>query len=181
MLFQWGFIVVANVEDIDLGWNRIKKELKLLNNSYTKVGIQGKEAKQEHPIKKGKGKNKKGATIAEIGLYNEYGTPNAKHPIPTRPFMRSSFEENKKQIDKAKASQYGKILDGKQTVKRALGLIGELMVGKVKKKITDLRTPPNADWTINAKGSSNPLIDTGRMRASITHVEVLQGKEKEIK
>lgn len=176
-----------NVKDIDLGWNRIKKELKLLNKSYTKIGIQGKEAKKEHPIRKEKGNNKKGAgktkgaTIAEVGLYNEYGTPNAKHPIPARPFMRSSFEENKRNIEKVKASQYAKILAGKQTVKRALGLIGEFMVGKIKLKITKLRTPPNAAWTIKSKGSSNPLINMGTMRAAITHIEVLQGKGKEIK
>lgn len=172
--------MVENVKDIDLGWNRIKKELKLINKSYTKVGIQGKKGNEEHPIKKKKGASKKGATIAMVGLYNEYGTPNAKHPIPARPFMRTSFDGNKKQIEKIKASQYAKILEGKQTVKRALGLIGEFMVGKVKLKITAIKSPPNAAWTIKSKGSSNPLIDTARMRNSVTHVEVIQGKEKKL-
>lgn len=170
--------MAEKVKDIDLGWKKIKKELKLLNKSYTRVGIQGKEGKEKHSVK---GKNKKkGATIAEIALYNEYGTPNAKHPIPARPFMRTSFEENKKRIKKIKSSQYAKILAGRQTVRGALRLLGEFMVGKVKLKITAIKSPPNAAWTIESKGSSNPLIDTARMRNSVTHIEVLQGKEKKL-
>ncbi len=157
--------MAENVKDIDLGWKKIKKEIGLLNKSYTKIGIQSTAGSED------------GVTIAMIGLYNEFGTKG----IPARPFMRSSFAENKKQVEKIKASQYAKILAGKQTVKRALGLIGEFMVGKVKLKITSLRTPKNADFTIRIKKSSNPLIDTGRMRASIKHVEVLQGKGKELK
>jgi len=177
------FIVVAEIKDIDLGWREIKKQLKLLNNSYTKIGIQGKKAEKKYPIKKNKTQGsktkttkKERATVAEVGLYNEFGTKN----IPSRPFMRGSFEQHKKQVDLVKRSQYLKILDGKRTVKKALWVIGEFRTTKIKEKIRDLRTPPNAESTKKIKGSSNPLIDTGRMRASITHTEVLRGKEKEI-
>ena len=34
--------------------------------------------------------------------------------------------------------------------------------------LTDLKTPPLAESTIRRKGSSNPLIDTGQLRSSIT-------------
>jgi hypothetical protein len=37
----------------------------------------------------------------------------------------------------------------------------------VRKAIRDLDSPPNAESTIKAKGSSNPLIDTGQMINSI--------------
>lgn len=160
-------MAAEKIKDIDLGWNKIKKELKLINNSYTKVGIQGNA-----------GEEKNGASIVMVGVYNEFGTPNAKYPIPARPFMRTSFEEQKKELKKIQDSQYQKILKGKTTVKRALGLIGEFMTGKVKEKITKIKSPPNAESTKASKGSSNPLIDTGRMRASVTHVEVIQGKVK---
>ena len=153
------------VRDIDLGWKKIKKELDMLNNSYTKVGIQGAAGNEEN-----------GASIAMVGFYNEFGTDDKR--IPARPFMSSSFEEQKKEIEKIKRSQYSKVLGGMQTVRGALAILGEYMTGKVKMKITSLRTPPNAESTIRMKKSSNPLIDTGRMRASITHVEVLKGKEK---
>lgn len=166
------------IKDVDLGWNKFKKQAKLLHNSYTKIGIQGNA-----------GEEKGGASIVMVGVYNEFGTPNAKAPIPARPFMRTSFDEQKKEIHRIQESQYVKILQGKTTVKRALGLLGEFMTGKVKEKITKITDPPNAESTRKRKegfGKSseasvakvNPLIDTGRMRASVTHIEVIQGKAK---
>ena len=34
--------------------------------------------------------------------------------------------------------------------------------------ITEIKNPPNAAGTISAKGSANPLMDTGLMRQSVT-------------
>ncbi|BCQ68236.1 hypothetical protein PEQA60_22260 [Pseudomonas sp. Eqa60] len=48
----------------------------------------------------------------------------------------------------------------------AVGVVAE---AAVKVYMTELRTPPNAASTIRQKGSSNPLIDTGAMRQSVTH------------
>lgn len=149
---------MAAVKDIDLGWKRIKGELKLIDKSYTQIGIQ-KDAGTEN-----------GQSIAAIGAYNEFGTGN----IPSRSFMRSTFDEQRTKIKAIIEHQYSRILKGEITVKKALGLIGEYMEGEVKKKITTLKTPPNDPRTIAMKGSSNPLIDTGRMRASIRHIEVLK-------
>lgn len=149
---------MERVKDIDLGWKRIKEELKLIDKSYTQIGIQ-KDAGEED-----------GQAIAAIGAYNEFGTER----IPSRPFMRSTFDEQRTKTKAIIEHQYGKILKGETSVKRALGSIGEYMEGEVKKKITTLKTPPNAPSTIARKGSSNPLIDTGRMRASIRHIEVLK-------
>lgn len=146
------------IKDIDLGWRRIKKELKLIDKSYTQIGVQ-KDAGEED-----------GQSIAAIAAYNEYGTDN----IPSRSFMRSTFDEQQVKLKAVIKKQHSLILKGERTVKRSLGLIGEYMEGAIKKKITDLKTPPNKPATIRAKGSSNPLIDTGRMRASIRHVEVLK-------
>ena len=156
-----------DVKDIDLGWKKISKNLKLINKSYTKVGIQGNAGSHEDG-KEG------GATIVMVGVYNEFGTQS----IPARPFMRTSIEEKKNEIKKIQDSQYSKILQGKQTVKKALGVLGNYMVGQVQEKIKSIDTPPNAESTKARKGSSNPLIDTGRMRQSITNVVILQGKEK---
>ena len=158
--------MAADVKDIDLGWKRIKKELKLLDNSYTIVGIQSDAGKEED-----------GQNIAAVGAYNEFGVPS--NNIPARPFMRSTFEEQKEKLKIVQRAQYSRVLAGTRSVKSALALIGEFMTGKIKRKITSLRMPPNLPATIKSKKSSNPLIDTGRMRASITHKEVLKGKNKE--
>ena len=55
---------------------------------------------------------------------------------------------------------------------RKLKLIGLEQEAETKKTLTDLRTPPNAPSTIKAKGSSNPLIDTGELRSKISSTVV---------
>ena len=40
--------------------------------------------------------------------------------------------------------------------------------GDIVESITQLDTPPNTPKTIARKGSSNPLIDTGFLRANVT-------------
>ncbi len=51
----------------------------------------------------------------------------------------------------------------------ALDLIGSTAVGRIQEFAIDLRDPPNAQATIDAKGSSNPLVDTGQMVGSIDY------------
>ena len=52
---------------------------------------------------------------------------------------------------------------------RMLEQLGAMAVGEVQKYVTELDTPPNAPSTIRQKGSSNPLINTGALRQSITY------------
>ncbi|NMB25460.1 MAG: hypothetical protein GX986_08015 [Firmicutes bacterium] len=47
--------------------------------------------------------------------------------------------------------------------------IGDYIVGQLKEYVTQVSSPPNHPFTVAAKGSSQPLIDTGRMRDAITH------------
>ncbi len=54
-------------------------------------------------------------------------------------------------------------------VERALRKAAAHLEGKVKEKITEGIPPPLRETTIARKGSSKPLIDTGTLRASITH------------
>ena len=79
------------VNDIDHGWKRIKKELHLAKNSYTKVGIQHDAGANE------------GVSIAKYAADNEFGVP--EQHIPARPFMRSSFDKNRNEIKKIQTSQ----------------------------------------------------------------------------
>ena len=61
----------------------------------------------------------------------------------------------------AKATNY----DGQ----KVMSLMGEDIKGALMQSITDLTSPPLADSTIKAKGSSKPLIDTSHMINSITY------------
>lgn len=105
-----------------------------------------------------------GLTVVEVAAYNEFGT---KH-IPERPFIRSTVKKEKPKLKAFSGKLLKKIIDGKLTREKALGLLGQKVAGEIKETITTLRAPPNAASTIAAKKSSNPLIDTGELRQSIT-------------
>lgn len=110
--------------------------------------------------------NPKTMSIGEMGetaLYkatvNNFGLG-----VPMRPFMSIAFASNvgkyKKLISKMLKSgdDYTKVLS-------TLGVMGQ---SDVQRAINDVKAPPNAQSTIDAKGSSNPLIDTGHMKQSAT-------------
>jgi hypothetical protein len=158
------------VQTIDHGWNDIIQNIKEMDNSYTKVGFpsEGKvgEADQsgsDHELAD------EISEVAQIGAWQEWGTVH----ISARPFMSTSFDENRKQLQQVKVQLYDKIVTGKMSTMQALGIIGEFMEGKVKKKIREIKTPANKPSTERRKkGANNPLIDMGQMRNSVQHVEV---------
>jgi len=84
--------------------------------------------------------------------------------VPKRPFMSIAFASN---VDKYKKIMAKMLKSGEDTEKviDTLGVVGQ---GDVQRAIAELRSPQNAQSTINDKGSSNPLIDTGHMRQSVT-------------
>ena len=51
----------------------------------------------------------------------------------------------------------------------ALARLGIQAADDIRSEITSLSLPANSPVTIAIKGSSNPLIDTGEMRAAVTH------------
>ena len=90
--------------------------------------------------------------------------------IPERSFMRSTFDEELPALNKRINALFDQVIKGRITPKRALDMLGMNHGKQIQMKITRLRTPPNAPSTIRRKKSSNPLIDSGQMRASIRHV-----------
>ncbi len=158
---------------IDRGWNRIKKEMRKADNSFTEIGLP-KNGKVDEGKGGGSG-HKKIVEMSElliVGAVNEYGAPNRN--IPARPFIRTTFDENRQKINRLVVNEYEKIIDGTSNVKRSLGLIGEWLTAKTIAKIRAIRTPPNAPSTIAKKKSSNPLVDMSQMVQSIQHVETIK-------
>lgn len=182
------------VKIIDRGWERIVDQITLMDNSYTKFGFplgaaKGKASKRAlaRAEKKGKKLTKYSniSEVAKIAVYQEFGTKRpdwkGQHPgrgkkrgIPARPFMSTSWDENVQKAYTLLDKLYDKVLQEKTNVKQALALVGEWFSDKVKKKIREIDLPPNAPSTIAKKGSSKPLIDTGQMINSVTHVEVIK-------
>lgn len=142
---------MAYVEDKDLGLEEIISDLKELSRYEIKVGIQSGESTED------------GASLAEIAAYNEYGTDR----IPSRPFLRTAINDHdnwNEQRDRA----VNIVIDGAKPM-QAAGLIGQLAETGIKESILDGDWTPNAPSTIAKKGSSNPLIDKGRLLASIRY------------
>ena len=168
MLFKSKLLV------IDRGWNKIMRELKRTDKSYVKVGVQ--QDKMHKPSSKGSQPTET-TDMVTIAVANEFGvdTPSGSRSgfstvrIPERSFIRSTTDEQKQHLIALKAKAIRDIASGKTTVKRQLNRIGTDLSGEIKKKIKNLETPPNAQSTIDAKGSSNPLMDTGQLRKSIRH------------
>lgn len=151
------------VQDMDLGWDRIIAELDALTSKELLVGIQ-EGAKTKYQYKKGREQDP-GVSVAEYAAKNEFGTKT----IPQRSFIRTAFDENIDRIESVTAKQYGEVIDGKKTLKDALGIIGQVVIGLIQRKIRAIIFPPNSRETIARKGSSKPLIDFGQMMKSVTY------------
>ena len=101
-----------------------------------------------------------GAYVAQVAMIQEYG--NIK--IPPRPFFRNAIDNNmQKWLD-----FLGRDLVNTNNAELSYNRLGEMARGDIVESITQLDTPPNAPKTIARKGSSNPLIDTGFLRANVT-------------
>ena len=103
--------------------------------------------------------------VVNRAIWNHYGTSRG---IPSRPFLLNAIRKNRRKYIEALKTSGAKILRGEATLDQTMSKLGILAQGDIQQEITDLRTPPNAPSTIKAKGSSNPLIDTGEMRSKVT-------------
>jgi|SRR5690554_1244042 len=147
------------VTERDMGWERIKAEMDKANDAGVKVGVLGDA-----------GTSDDGADMLLIAAANEFGTSDGR--IPPRPFIRGTFDAQQRDLSRTQERLWNLILAGKLDVDRALALMGEEHQGQVQEFMTALDTPPNAPSTIRQKTTSagvgdSPLIDTGRLRASI--------------
>lgn len=105
-------------------------------------------------------------------IWNEFGTSRG---IPERPFMRNTMRKKRAEYREAMKAAAATIIEqaalGESVAKekrKALKKLGIKAQGDIQAEITALRTPPNAPSTIRQKGSSNPLINSGEMRAAVT-------------
>lgn len=105
-------------------------------------------------------------TVADVAAWNEFGTERA----PARPFMRQTATNNKDKITKHANNALKKAIKSGGGAAEVLNSIGAFTKGRMQKEIRDGEFEPNAPSTIAKKGSSKPLIDTGRMRQSIVYV-----------
>lgn len=166
---------MAKVVDIDHGYSVITRNLEAFSGKsveagvFSSVGTHGK------------------TTLAEIAVYNEYGCTipvTAKMRgylhgqgihlkasttvirIPARPFMRQAADANAQKWGDDAERLAAMVIQG-MSKDQALELLGVEMKGDIQAIFTTGSFAPNSSMTIQKKGSSRPLIDTGRLRSSI--------------
>lgn len=143
---------------------KIKKELEYIKNHSIIIGIMddGKKHPESDDI-----------TMLELAKVHEFGATiqqeNRTIKIPERSFIRTGYDENKKDILKDANKLVDDIIAQKTTAKPAMEALGQVIVTKLQKHLTNLKEPPNAPSTIKQKGSSNPLIDESHLRQAITY------------
>lgn len=120
---------------------------------YGYVTEQHEKDKQVRFLKKGTGFKKLGTTEAHVIT------------IPPRPWLIPGVESAVQDINDIIEQSLIKAKGTDET----LEAVGAIAAGAVQQYMTDLKEPPNAKSTIKKKGSDNPLIDSGALRASVTH------------
>lgn len=133
---------------------RFMQNLKELSKLEVKIGFQGGKDYYEE--------DGKHVNVLDIAMFNELGTVN----IPSRPFMRKSVDENQSKINAFLEVKRNELANGK-SAQAVLNEIGVFMKGLVQEKIVSGSFVANAPSTVEKKGSSRPLVDTGLMRQSV--------------
>lgn len=88
--------------------------------------------------------------------------------IPERSFLRTGHDKNVKRILEQTERAISQVVAGNMSIDDMLDLYGEQMATAIKTYMRDLKKPQNHAYTVEQKGSSNPLIDTGQLLESIT-------------
>ena len=116
-----------------------------------------------------------GDDIFDRAIWNEFGThykegdKKGQIRIPERSFIRAGYDTNKNKIKKDTEKLIRKVVAMELNPSVAAELLGDITKGYIQEFAIGISDPPNAESTIKAKGSSNPLVDTGQMIGSIDY------------
>lgn len=105
--------------------------------------------------------------LAATGLHLKATTTHIT--IPERAFLRNGYDENKDEVIKKAEALLGDVLGGTMSETQLFELVGMLLKSKIQDYARDLDSPPLHPYTIEKKGSSNPLVSTGDMIGAIDY------------
>lgn len=143
------------------GMADIKKAITFFKNNRCLVGI---------PQAKGS-RSKDEITNVELAFIHTYGSP--KRNIPARPFIEPAIAQpdvKRKISERMKAAVLHAIDGDTGAALLEMHKAGQYGENAVKDYIGSDNLTPNSEATIRQKGSDAPLIDTGSLRSSVTHV-----------
>lgn len=148
--------------------SHFEKLIAQVQTAKQKAVYVGIPAEQNPPVvkkaKKAKGEEKasNNFNMAALAAVLEFGNER----IPSRPFLRQTLDENQAKYSQMFAEG---LQDGKAVMQiyQSIALIAQ---ADVQQNIVNGDWVANAPSTIKRKGSSKPLIDTGRLRQSVLGV-----------
>ena len=97
--------------------------------------------------------------LASLAAVLEFGNEH----IPSRPFLRQTLSENQEKY----TALFTQLFKQGLQIERIYEQLALIAQGDVQLNIARGNWAPNAKSTIKQKGSSKPLIDTGKMRQSV--------------
>lgn len=97
--------------------------------------------------------------LASLAAVLEFGNEH----IPSRPFLRQTLSENQEKY----TALFTQLFKQGLQIERIYEQLALVAQGDVQLNIARGNWAPNAKSTIKQKGSSKPLIDTGKMRQSV--------------
>ena len=173
--------------DKDLGWDAIVAQIRRdSGDAFAKIGVQ-KDTDRD-PVEG----EKEPIDMVELAAVHEFGAKkagkNRNITIPERSFIRGWHDSAKTKIQLLQDRLMRQYIDGKITMRQALQKLGAFGQGGMRKFLRDLDDPVLAQSTElgrrkgtrgEMKGihSSNPLVDTGQLLASIHYVTEIKGAE----
>lgn len=104
--------------------------------------------------------------LASQGLYLKASTKHIN--IPERSFLRTGYDEARDDVLKHARMMMADVVSGSMSENAMYKGIGIELSDAIKDYARDLKNPANHPFTVDRKGSSNPLADTGDMIDSIT-------------
>jgi hypothetical protein len=166
----------SRVVEVDNGAMALLRKMR--SRTGVKVGIVGDAAEEAEQF----GEVEQPVNIAYIGAIHEFGSKHAgrgrKVEIPRRSWLRDYVDPRvailKKRLHRHVVAGMSFRKGRRKALEKSLDLFGMSVVGEIQLRIADGISPPNAIATVESKGSSKPLIDTGRLRQSITHEVVVR-------
>lgn len=144
------------VKDNFKGLDNFKMNLR--TSKVVKIGIFGNKNARDDSM-----------TNVKVGMKHEFGS--FSEGIPRRSFLKDPMQIKRKEL----LNKTGKVIDKKITdnkgsdeILETIGVIGETIVQQAFETSGFGTWEPLSSGTINKKGSSSILIDTGQLRRAIT-------------
>jgi hypothetical protein len=146
------------VKERDNGYRALRKRLEAAKGSVT-VGIHEAEGSET-------AEGSEELAVLDVAAFAEFGTENA----PRRSFIADWADETEEANNEALRRGAQAVVNGTlPSMHNALDRVGQKFVGDVQARIKAGIEPPNAESTVEKKGSSTPLIDTGQLWTSVRH------------